>query len=285
MVLVLAGVGSAGSGQTLIRDNAGWTCNTTVDYDLVRITTPLGDALRVGPNCSGRIGRLEISGVVNGDGVKIQNPSGASSTAHDLIVEGGFVSCSGRSTDGTHQDGLQAMGGRDITFRNVVFDCYGGGGGNWFVNRGGGGATTPTNIVCDHCAMGAHHSNQVNGATSVNSGVRDSLLCTPRLGRAWRGNQSVNVGNIVVAANDPRCANVETLEAWITDTRPGPNPDPEPEPEPPVVCDQACVTAYEQEIADLRAELDAAGVNEAELLAEIARLEGILAEIAELATV
>lgn len=285
MVLAVAGVASAGSGQTLIRDSAGWTCNTTVDYDLVRITTPPGDALRIGPGCSGRIGRLEITGVVNGDGIKIQNPRGASSPAHDLVVEGGVVSCSGPSTDGTHQDGLQAMGGRDITFRNLVFDCYGGGGGNFFVQRAVG-SFTPTNVVCEHCAIGPHHPNAINLGRSVSSGLRDSLICRPFSGRnpfmTDAGAQSpVNVGNLVAAGSDPRCANVETLLAWVAA---GPPSEPEPEPEPePGVCDQACVDEYEQEIAELRAELDAAGVNEAGLLAEIGRLEGLLAEIQELA--
>lgn len=282
-------VSLAAPGDQIIVPSGGYRCDGPIDVDLLRVTNPGNSAgLSIDTGCEGRIGRLEISGVRNDDGVKVQN-SGPSGPLH---VGGGYVQCAGPPTDGTHQDGVQAMGGRNITFRNLVIDCYGGGGGNWFVNRGGGGATTPTNIVCEHCAMGPHHSNQVNGATSVNSGVRDSLLCTPRLGRVWRGNQSVNVGNTIVPASDPRCANVETLEAWITGTRPGPQPEPEPEPEPEPgpECDDACVAAYEQrideleqEIADLRAELDAAGANEAVLLAEIARLEAILAEIEELA--
>lgn len=49
------------------------------------------------------------------------------------------------------------------------------------------------------------------------------------------------------------------------------------------MCDQACVDGFLAEIAALRAELDAAGANEGLLLAEIARLEGLLAQIAELA--
>jgi hypothetical protein len=52
------------------------------------------------------------------------------------------------------------------------------------------------------------------------------------------------------------------------------------------LCDQACVDNYEtviaqleQEVLDLRAELDAAGANEGLLLNEITRLENLLAEI------
>jgi hypothetical protein len=272
----------AGGGTLIV--NGNWRCIRAVDYDLVRVTsTGSGDGVQLSTGCTGRIGRLEVTGVRNGDGIKVQNAS--TNAAHDLVIGSGIVSCSGPSTNGTHQDGIQAMGGRNILFRNLVIDCYGGGGGNWFVNRGGGGATTPTNIRCEHCALGPRHPNQINGATSIGSGVHDSLICRPSSGRNPFAGVQVNTGNILVSANDPRCANVETLEAWITDTRPGPQPDPEPEPEPDPGCDAACVAAYEQEIADLRAELDAAGANEGILLAEIARLEGILAEIAELATV
>jgi len=275
----------AGSGNVLIVDG-NWRCMRAVDYDLVRVTsTGQGDAVRLSTGCTGRIGRLEITGVVNGDGIKIQNAS--TNAAHDLIVESGVVSCSGPSTNGTHQDGIQAMGGRNIEFRNLVIDCYGGGGGNLFIKRGGGGATTPTNIVCVRCAIGPHHPNRVRIETSIRSGLADSLVC--RNGRVpivvtAGASAPINSGNTIAPSNDPRCANVETLEAWITGTRPGPEPEPEPEPEPPAVCDEACVAGYEQVIAGLRAELDAAGGEVARLLAEIARLEGILAQIQELAS-
>jgi len=277
----------AGSGPltgTVIRDNAGWTCNRTVDLDLVTITTPPGDGLRIGADCTGRIKQLIVTGVRNGDGVKIQNAGVAQNLTIGTLGVGSQVSASGASTNGTHQDCLQAMGGRNITFVAVAWDCYGGGGGNVFIQRGGGGASTPTDIVCVRCAIGPHHPNAVNLGRSVGSGLRDSLICRPLSGRnpfmADSGAQSaVNVGNLVVAASDPRCSNVETLLAWAAGL---PAPEPEPEPEPGV-CDQACVERYEQEIAELRAELDAAGVNEARLLAEIARLERLLAEIQELA--
>lgn len=280
LVLTFVGAAAAGSpsGLTLIRDNANWTCNATVDYDLVRITTPPGDGLRLGPNCTGRIGRLEISGVRNGDGIKIQNPAGATTTASDLTIGGGFVSCSGPSTDGTHQDGLQAMGGRNIVFRNLVFDCYGGGGGNFFVQRAVG-SFTPTGIVCDGCAIGPRHPNAVQVNTSSASGLRDSLICRPTSGRnPIMGSPAVNVGNLVVASSDPRCANVETLLAWASGNEPPPPPPPPPPPEPGV-CDQACVDVYEQRIADLEAQLAASAANVALLSTEIGRLETILAEI------
>lgn len=278
---------AAAGGGTLIV-NGNWRCVRAVDYDLVQVTSSgRGDAVQLSTGCTGRIGRLEVTGVLNGDGVKVQNAS--ANAAHDLVIESLLVSCSGRSTDGTHQDGIQVMGGRNLTFRNYVIDCYGGGGGNIFVQRAGGGATTPTNIRFEHGAVGPHFGPNggpsINVGNAVNVAMVDSLICRQLNGRSNPIVGSLTQsGNTVVAASDPRCANVETLEAWVTGTRPGPQPEPEPEPEPePGVCDQACVDAFMAEIAQLRAELDAAGVNEAELLGEIARLEGLLAEIQELA--
>src|SRR3990167_2028288 len=51
------------SGGQIIREGTNWTCTGPVDLDLVRITNPGGsnDALRLGQNCSGRIGRVELS--------------------------------------------------------------------------------------------------------------------------------------------------------------------------------------------------------------------------------
>lgn len=204
------------SGNTLAVDGS-WTCNKSVDYDLVQVTNHgSGDAVRLASGCTGRIGRLEVSGVVNGDAIKIQNAD--SNAAHDLVIEGGYASCAGPSTDGTHQDGVQGMGGSNITFQNFVFDCYGGGGGNFFIQRAGSGATTPTNIVCDGCALGPRHPNNVNLGTSVGAGVRNSLVCQPLSGRNWfqtdsGTQQPVNENNTVVPSSDPRCASLDSLRA------------------------------------------------------------------------
>lgn len=206
-------------GNDLIVDGS-WTCDKAVNYDLVRVTNHgSGDVVRLASGCTGRIGRLESIGAVNGDAIKIQNSD--SNAAHDLVIESGFASCAGPSTDGTHQDGVQGMGGKNITFRNFVFDCYGGGGGNFFIQRAGSGATTPTNIVCDHCALGPRHPNQVNLGTSVGAGVSNSLVCQPLSGRNWfqtdsSAQQVVNENNSVVPSNDPRCATTSTLSSWAT---------------------------------------------------------------------
>jgi hypothetical protein len=273
---LLAAPAYAGGG-TIVRDNQGWTCNGPVDLALVRVTTPPGDGLTLASGCTGRIDRIEITGVRNGDGIKVQNAS--TNAAHDLVIGGGVVSCSGSPTNDTHQDGIQAMGGRNIELRNLVIDCYGGGGGNLFIKRGGGGATTPTSIVCVHCAIGPHHPNRVRIESSISSGLRDSLVC--RNGRApivvtADAVNPVNTNNVIAPSGDPRCANVQTMAAWIG----GAEPEPEPEPEP----EDPTVDELRAEIARLETQLANAAANAALLQAEIARLEGLLAEIADLAS-
>jgi hypothetical protein len=207
----------------IIRVGQSWTCNTSVNLSLVKITNPPGGAgaLILGTGCTGNIARIEITGVVNTDAIKVQNSS--TNAAHDLTIGGGYALCSGPATDGTHQDGMQGMGGRNITFRNLAIDCYGGGGGNFYPGRGGGGATMPTALICDHCAIGPRHRTGVAISTSVGSGVQNSLLCKPeRFGTSGQSRaiiidgtaqSPVNVNNTLANVGDPRCT-VDGLIAW-----------------------------------------------------------------------
>lgn len=276
-------VSDADPSRTVIVDGSGWRCSGPIDLDLVRVTNPPGDGVTLAAGCTGRVGRLEVSGVRNGDGIKVQNAS--SNAARDLTVGGGFVSCAGPPTDGTHQDGIQAMGGRNIVFQRLVIDCYGGGGGNLFIKRGGGGATTPTGVVCEGCAIGPRHPNSVRIEASVASGLRDSLVCQSPSGRrpivvTAEAVSPVNERNTVAPQGDPRCT-WEGLLAYVGGAASPPEPPPPttepppPEPPPPA-CDQACVDSYEQQLAGLRAQLDTVTAERDQALAEVARLGGII---------
>lgn len=280
------------SGEQVVVTGHGWTCSGPVDLDLVKVTDPGGDGIRLSAGCTGSIDRIEVSGVRNGDGIKVSNPS--SGHAHDLTIGGGYVQCQA-PTDGTHQDGIQAMGGERILIRNVVFDCVGGGGGQWFVQRAVS-ANTPTDIVCEGCAISPRHPNAVNLGASVRSGMRDSLICQPFSGRrAWADSEAtspVNDRNLVVANSDPRCASLGSLRAWAdggpppppteppTTTEPPPvttEPPPtttEPPPtttgpEPPTVCDQACVDTYQARIAALGEHVTALETERAALIGQL----------------
>lgn len=193
----------AGGGQNVVISNGSWSCDGPVDLDLVKVTSPSGDAISLGSGCTGRIGRIEVD-TWTLDGVKIQNQS---NPAHDLVIEGGYVTCHDISP-GAHQDAVQAMGGARITFLNVTFDCLGN--SNFFVNEAGSGATTPTDIVCDGCTFGAKSSTTVRVNVSVRSGVRNSAGCVGRnVNEPFYFTDAavspINTGNRQLPSNDPFC--------------------------------------------------------------------------------
>lgn len=207
-LIVALTVGSASSAAPLsgqvVKNGSGWTCNAAVDLDLVKVTDPGGDAVTLAAGCSGRIGRVEVDTWQN-DGVKIKN---AGSAAHDLEIQGGYVTCHDIE-QGAHQDAVQAMGGQRITFVAVTFDCLGN--SNFFVNRGGSGNGTPTDIVCDGCSFAGRSSTTVRVGSSVRSGVRNSRACVGRnVGQAYLFLSSavapVNEGNVVLSETDPLCS-------------------------------------------------------------------------------
>jgi hypothetical protein len=180
-----------------------------VNIDSLAVTNHgSGDAVKLRGGCTGRIGRITVTGVKNGDGIKVQ------AGVHDLTIEGGSVQCAGPSTNGTHQDGTQVMGGKNVLYRNLVIDCYGGGGGNLFIQKAGG--ETPTNVICDHCALGPHHPNNVNLGPSVSSGARNSLVCKTRNTpyRAPGATSPVNANNTYASSGDSRCASTKSLQSW-----------------------------------------------------------------------
>jgi hypothetical protein len=173
----------------------------------VRVTNPPGNGIGLWPPCTGTIDRIEVSGVRNGDGIKVHDPG--QGDVHDLVIGGGFVRCAGSSTNGTHQDGIQAMGGVNILMRNLVFDCYGGGGGNYFI-KNAVGPRLPTDVVCDHCAFGPRHPNVVRIESSIRSGMRNTLICRSQSRRQpvvilSEAQSPVNTGNIEAPLGDPRC--------------------------------------------------------------------------------
>lgn len=177
-------------------EGASFTCSAAIDYDLVKLTGPSSDALKVRSGCSGRIGRLEID-TWTADGVKVQQGSGA----HDLVVESGYIVCHAQSA-GAHQDGIQAMGGQRLTF-TLDIQCGPQANAQFFVS-----SAAAADIVCDGCFLGggAAHTALVSG---VRSGVRNSVVCpdrTPFGGWLDGGSQSkVNENNVLLSADDPGC--------------------------------------------------------------------------------
>jgi coenzyme F420-reducing hydrogenase delta subunit len=178
-----------------------WTCSGRVNLTLVKVTMRSGsDAVRLASGCTGRIGRIEIDTWTE-DGIKIQNSS--SNAARDLVIESGYVTCHAMS-GGAHQDGVQAMGGYRVTFRNLSISCLGN--SNFFVNRGGGGATRPTAIVCEGCMLGPRSSTTIRVNEATSSGARNTLICPGRnLTTFWGDPSYINVNNTILSRTDSRC--------------------------------------------------------------------------------
>ena len=197
--------GRGATGEVILVDRP-FRCLGVVDLDLVRVTirTALDDAISLDENCTGRIGRVEVE-TWTADGIVVQNRG---SVAHDLVIESGFVKCHAFA-EGAHQDGVQVMGGRGLTFRDLRIDCLGN--ANFFVAEGGLHASTPTDVVCEGCVLGPNSSQTLFYADSVRSGARQTTICTGR-SRAVRAEPSAEAGvedeNRVLPHDDPSCADV-----------------------------------------------------------------------------
>jgi hypothetical protein len=211
------------AGNRFILINSTWYCDGPVDVELVKVTTTDGqnrDAMRI-DNCSGRIARVEVD--TNAvDGLKVRNTD---PVAHDLTIEGGYVRCHGHPPE-AHQDGIQVMGGARLTFRNLVIWCgnpldFGAGVNSAaMIALGGGGASTPTDVIIEHSVMGPGSANGVLIATSIRSGIRNSVACpdwTPAGGAVLIESSAVDgvdLDNEKPGLEDPRCSSFEAALAW-----------------------------------------------------------------------
>ncbi len=192
------------SGIKFVDVDKTWVCSSAVNIDLVKITMNAGasdrDAIHLRSNCSGRIGRIEID-TWAGDGVKINAPAPA---AHDLVIWGGYIRCFDHPP-GAHQDGIQALGGERITFRNLEINCNSEPNAQLFLNAANGGM--PTDIVCERCFLGSGAGTTLRISSSIRSGARNSTLCPGRFRdiNAVQAIDAVDIGNTVLPASDGRC--------------------------------------------------------------------------------
>ena len=135
------------------------------------------------------------------DGLKVNAPA---PVAHDLVIEGGYIRCHDKSA-GAHQDGIQAMGGTRITFRNLELNCNSEPNAQLFINSANGG--TPTDIVCENCFLGSGALVDASSTTRCGPAHGTRSICPGRFSpiRIEAANQPVNSGNTVLPASDPRC--------------------------------------------------------------------------------
>ena len=195
-----------------------------VNFDLVKVTIEAGQGMRRdgfhtsrrGGECTGRIGRLEIDTWV-ADGVKVHQP------AHDLVIEGGYLRCHGREGE-VHQDGIQAMGGNRVTFKNFDVDCTTASNGAMFINQGAGRNGRPTDIVCDGCILkkGPTRNRVLRISDSLRSGARNSTIVWCGTGPQCGDGPAVF---IIDAATDPVNENNKIV---LHGEEPTPGPEPVP---------------------------------------------------------
>jgi hypothetical protein len=201
------GADSGSAGGQVVLVNQTFKCSNypqPIDFDLVKVTIEAGQGARsdafhtsgTGSECTGRIGRLEID-TWNADGVKVHPP------AHDLVIEGGYIRCH-TSQGNVHQDGIQAMGGTRVTFRNLEVDCASSEGVNsaMYINEGAGGRSRPTDIVCDGCTLkkGPTRNRVLRIHDSLRSGARNSTIVWCGSGPECGGGEAVVISD---AATDP----------------------------------------------------------------------------------
>ena len=125
--------------------------------------------------------------------------------AHDLLIGGGYIRCFDH-VPGAHQDGIQALGGERITFRDIEINCNSTVNAQFFV--AGSNNAIPADIVCDRCFLGSGAASTFAIGASVRSGVRNSLVCQGRFRSSnitAAATDPVDVGNTILPATDPRC--------------------------------------------------------------------------------
>lgn len=174
-----------------------YVCNGAVDKDglNIEIRSANTDAMEINQNCTGSIRNVKIHTWTN-DGIKVK---ARTPVAHDLVIENVEIICEDVQ-DGAHQDGVQAMAGKNITFKNLKVRC-GLSNAQFFIS-----SEAAVNVVCEDCNLGegASHTANVWGATN---GLRNSLLCKPETQRYYtKHGAAVDVNNERALAGDSRCS-------------------------------------------------------------------------------
>jgi RTX calcium-binding nonapeptide repeat (4 copies) len=190
--------------RPVFRVNRSFNCRGHVNKTLVKVTMRrrVDDAIHLRPGCTGRIERIEVH-TRTADGVKINAEHAPA--PHDISIRGGYIRCH-RQARSVHQDGVQAMGGRRITFSNVDIRCRTAGNAQFFVQAAVGGY--PRAVVCVRCFLGGGAATTLRVERSRRSGARDSTICRGRyfatvFTRAARS--PVNTGNTVLNRSNRRC--------------------------------------------------------------------------------
>ncbi len=184
---------SAAAFRAVRRVNHPWVCRRHVNVDLVKVTmrTARAHAIYLRPGCSGRIGRIQVDTWTQ-DGITV-NRGTRRLPAHDLVVGGGYIRC--HDHVGGHQDGIQVMDGRRLTFRHLRIHCGNaherGTNSQFYVS--GDRPYVPRNVVCIGCLLGTGAASPLFIDLSIDSGARRTRVCRGDFGYAVRIERRVAV--------------------------------------------------------------------------------------------
>jgi hypothetical protein len=253
-------------------------------YKLIKIVCRTGykDALSLPSGCYNvTIDRLELE-TWSADGIKVQN---AGTPAHHVTINGGFLRGYAIHDPSVHQDGIQTMGGHDLTFNNLAWDFVGGGGGCIFLAHGGSGAEIPMRMTFNHCAIGPSHPNGVRCPSGGGHKLTDTVIYRPYSGRAPISPAGTYDTGTVIRASVPIEQAWAACKAYASGGSPPPDPDgPPPPPPPPDQCDdvreeletaRAQLLASRAEAQRLNAAITAANLKERQVDDLLAQASGI----------
>jgi len=179
-----------------------WVCPGPVDITgTVQVTidqSGSGDAVKFANGCTGYINRIVVT-QYQGDGIHVGN-------AHNLTIGSVLIRCYGHAA-GKHQDGVQVLGGSNVTIDNADIGCYSANNSQVWINNGSGGngpGGVPTNIIFNGGHFQGYFNNGQYGpggaygvsiGDSVGSGFRNAVICP----NAHTGRQL----NITPSASSP----------------------------------------------------------------------------------
>lgn len=195
----------ASNGVSLV--DKEWVCPGAVDITgTVQVTIDQngsGDAVKLANGCTGYINRIVVT-QYQGDGIHVAN-------AHDLTIGSVLIRCYAHAV-GKHQDGVQVLGGSNVTIDNADIGCYSANNSQVWINDGAGGGGpggVPTNVVFSGGHFQGYYGNGQYGpggsygvsiGNSVGSGFRNAVICPNahtgrQLNVATGASSPVDVGN------------------------------------------------------------------------------------------
>jgi hypothetical protein len=158
-----------------------FVCTSLVHLTSVTVTirNVSSDAVLLRKGCTGSIGKLTVV-QYHGDGIKVGD-------AHNLVIDGGSVRCYGHDA-GKHQDGVQVLGGDDVTFVGLDVGCYSANNSQVWINDGTGSGPggIPTNVLFqgghfqgyfNHGQYGPGGAYGVAIVDSLDSGIVNATIC------------------------------------------------------------------------------------------------------------